>query len=235
MADFPPPPPEARRLPSGLNATDQTESVCPSKTRISAPLDTSQTRTVLSTPPEARRLPSGLNSTDQTEPVCPLRIEIGTPISAPLPTSQTRTVPSSPPEARRLPSGLNATEFTELLRLIPATRASQSSQASPSGIRGGELGAARARVEIRRRGITKSTKSIGRQSIRRPGIRRPGIRCPGHDRAPRLAPGNEGNQGLVELSRSQAGAREQTKISSLLKKICVSVFDINKHNLLKYD
>ena len=64
------------RLPSGLNATLVTVSVCPLRERISWPLSASHTFTVLSWLPLTMRLPSGLNATLMTAPVCPLRVRI---------------------------------------------------------------------------------------------------------------------------------------------------------------
>ena len=68
----PPCDPETTRLPSGENATDVTQSVCPSN----GPLTTScicvsRILTVLSHDPETMRLPSGENATDVTQSSCP--------------------------------------------------------------------------------------------------------------------------------------------------------------------
>ena len=59
--------PEANSLPSGENATDQTQPVCPLNTCISVPVSTFHRRIVLSRDPEANSLPSGENATDWTE------------------------------------------------------------------------------------------------------------------------------------------------------------------------
>ena len=70
------------RLPSGLNATLVTGSVCPLSVSISVPLSASHTLTVLSQLPLTMRLPSGLNDTLLTPSVCPLRVRISVPLSA---------------------------------------------------------------------------------------------------------------------------------------------------------
>ena len=95
------------RLPSGLNATLVTTSVCPLRTRTSWPFSASHTFTVSSDTavPETMRLPSGLNATLDTSSVCPLRVRTSWPVSA----SHTFTVLSPLPLTMRLPSGLNAT------------------------------------------------------------------------------------------------------------------------------
>ena len=54
--------PTARMSPSGLYATELTQSLCPGKLRSSWPFCRSQTRTTWSAPPEARCRPSGLNA-----------------------------------------------------------------------------------------------------------------------------------------------------------------------------
>ena len=65
---------EASRLPSGLNATLQTSSVCPLRVRNSCPVAASQIFTVWSKLPEASRLLSGLNATLLMSLVWPLRV-----------------------------------------------------------------------------------------------------------------------------------------------------------------
>ncbi len=55
--------PEARRWPSGLNATHRTQPAWPSRAKSSLCVAQSQIFTVWSWPPEARRWPSGLNAT----------------------------------------------------------------------------------------------------------------------------------------------------------------------------
>ena len=57
------------RCPSGLNATLNTESVCPVSGGRCMPVSASHNRTVLSSLPEARRCPSGLNATPYTAPL----------------------------------------------------------------------------------------------------------------------------------------------------------------------
>jgi len=56
-------PPDARVLPSALNATDMTAWVCPWSVARRLPVATSQSMTVLSPLAEARVFPSGLNAT----------------------------------------------------------------------------------------------------------------------------------------------------------------------------
>ena len=75
---------EARRCPSGLNATLSTLPVCPvSGAPMGWPVSASHNRTVLSSLAEARRCPSGLNATLHTASVWPVRgAPIGWPVSA---------------------------------------------------------------------------------------------------------------------------------------------------------
>ena len=97
---------EARRCPSGLNATPNTRSVCPvSGWPIGWPVSAFHNRTVSSQLAEASRCPSGLNATLNTASVCPVSVCRGWPVSA----SHNRTVWSPLAEASRCPSGLNAT------------------------------------------------------------------------------------------------------------------------------
>ena len=63
--------PEARTVPSGLKATDQTALECPLSVARSCPLRASHSLTVLSKLPEARVLPSGLKATDKMAAECP--------------------------------------------------------------------------------------------------------------------------------------------------------------------
>src|SRR5205814_7781046 len=65
--------PDASRLPSGENATDQTGSESPFNVLFSAPVSASQSMTVRSDDPDASRLPSGENATDRTGPEWPSR------------------------------------------------------------------------------------------------------------------------------------------------------------------
>jgi len=54
-------------LPSGENATDMTQDLCPSSGgRSSSPVSASQSRMVLSPDADAMHLPSGENATDVT-------------------------------------------------------------------------------------------------------------------------------------------------------------------------
>src|SRR6188472_4406311 len=84
-------PPEAMRLPLGLNATLSTQPVWPiSGAPICWPVSASHTRSVLSRLADTIRRPSGLNATLHTASVWPVS---GWPVSV----SHTRTV-LSPPE-----------------------------------------------------------------------------------------------------------------------------------------
>src|SRR5262252_2123243 len=75
-------PDDATRLPSGLNATPVTVSVCPFQATTSLPSAAFQTRTTESVPTEASRLPSGLNDTFQTFSRWPLNVTASLPVSA---------------------------------------------------------------------------------------------------------------------------------------------------------
>jgi hypothetical protein len=61
--------PEARVLPSGLNATDMTREVCSSRVAVFLPLATSHSRTI-SAPEDASVLLSGLNATEYPGALC---------------------------------------------------------------------------------------------------------------------------------------------------------------------
>src|SRR5262249_36516467 len=100
--------PEAMRLPSGLNATPLTHSVCPLRVRSSLPVAASPTSTGVSPLPAPTRMPTGRSAPRLTQSVCPFRERVSLPVAA----SHTFTVLSSLPEAMRLPSGLNATQVT---------------------------------------------------------------------------------------------------------------------------
>ena len=90
-----------------LFRSEWTESVWPSSTFCTSPVDESHTRTNLSLEPETTRLPSGENATDQTESVWPS----STFCTSPVDESHTRTDLSDEPETMRLPSGENATAY----------------------------------------------------------------------------------------------------------------------------
>ena len=98
-------------MPSGLNATPDTASLCPvSGSPRGFPVVASQRITVLSLDAEASVLPSGLNATPFTGPLCPAS---GSPRGLPRGRRpRGSTVLSSDAEARVLPSGLNATPLT---------------------------------------------------------------------------------------------------------------------------
>src|SRR6476659_10805548 len=98
-------PPETTRVPSGLNATLDTQSVWPiSGLPTGCPVVASHKRTVLSHPPETMLVPSGLYATLSTGAVWPVS---GSPTCCPVAASDTRTVLSSLPETKRGPSGLS--------------------------------------------------------------------------------------------------------------------------------
>ena len=61
------------RLPSGLNAAEQTPAVCPRREARVLPESASQTRAVLSAEAVTTRLPSALNAAERTCSVCPWR------------------------------------------------------------------------------------------------------------------------------------------------------------------
>ena len=82
--------PLTNRLPSGLNATDHTQPVCPSRVATSSPVATLHNRIEPSKLPLASRRPSGLKATDCTVSEWPDRT-INFP---PLLLSQSRTVRS---------------------------------------------------------------------------------------------------------------------------------------------
>jgi hypothetical protein len=66
--------PEARILPSGLNATEVTEPAAPVRGwPMGLPVAASHSLIVPSALPEARSFPSGLNATELTEPAAPVR------------------------------------------------------------------------------------------------------------------------------------------------------------------
>src|SRR5262249_60974269 len=120
-------PAEARVVPSGLQETDNTPSVCPLRTAFSWPVCGSHSLTVLSMLAEASVLPSGLYATARTQPVCPLRVARSRPVAT---SHSLTTLSSSPgagtgtaagagagklspyPEASVLPSGAHATAST---------------------------------------------------------------------------------------------------------------------------
>src|SRR5262249_46368736 len=81
-------------------------STCPLSVRISSPLLTSHSLTVLSRLPLASVCPSGEKATEVTPSLCPLSVWI----SAPLTAFHSLTVLSPFPEASVLPSGEKATD-----------------------------------------------------------------------------------------------------------------------------
>ena len=60
------------RLPSGLNAAEETQPVCPWREARVLPESASQTRAVLSSEAVTTRLPSGLNAAEWTAVGVPL-------------------------------------------------------------------------------------------------------------------------------------------------------------------
>ena len=102
-------------LPSGLNATLVTPSVCPLSVRVPGRSAASHTFTVLSSLAEASRLPSGLNATPDDPLVCPLRVRVSWPGRG-VPHLHRIVVAGASSRVReprlREPSGLNATLVT---------------------------------------------------------------------------------------------------------------------------
>src|SRR6266702_1085965 len=102
------------RWPSGENATDLTEDVCPGNGHASiSPVVVFHTRIVPSPELETMRWPSGENATDQTEDVCPVN---GPAVFSPVVAFHTVLVPLEEPETMRWPSDESAME-----RTIPPT------------------------------------------------------------------------------------------------------------------
>src|SRR5712691_10863188 len=96
--------------PSGENATDLTEPVCPVKGPATvSPAMAFHTRILRSSEPEAMCWPSGENATDLTQPVCPMK---GPAAVSPVVAFHTRIVASREPETMCWPSGENATDRT---------------------------------------------------------------------------------------------------------------------------
>src|SRR6266436_5916100 len=96
--------------PSGENATDLTECLCPVKGPATvSPVVAFHTRIVPSSEPETMWWPSGENATERTEYVCPVK---GPATVSPVVAFHTRIVPSSEPETMWWPSGENATDPT---------------------------------------------------------------------------------------------------------------------------
>src|SRR4051812_12154507 len=94
---------EARVLPSGVKATERTQSWCPSRVAASCRVARSQSLTVLSALAEARIFPSGEKANDQMPPACPLSEARRLPVA----TSQRKISPGfrsalkyAAPEAR---------------------------------------------------------------------------------------------------------------------------------------
>src|SRR5258705_420570 len=94
--------PETIWLPSGENATEITDPVCPRSSLSCSPVFPSHTRT------ETIRWPSGENATDKTDPLRPCSSLSNPPVFA----SHSRTEVSEEPEIIWWPSGENATERT---------------------------------------------------------------------------------------------------------------------------
>jgi len=73
--------PETMRVPSGENATDETQPECPCRgLPMAVPDAASHNRIVLSPEPETMCVPSGENATDETQSECPCR---GSPMAVP--------------------------------------------------------------------------------------------------------------------------------------------------------
>src|SRR6185312_9474354 len=120
-------PPDARKLPSGLqviNTWPSPSRECPRSGLLTrSQLMVFQTTIVPSALPDARKLPSRLHDTtcrrlvgchdsESTLLVCP---RSGSQTSSPVFASRMMMVPSKMPEARKRPSGLHDTAFTPLL------------------------------------------------------------------------------------------------------------------------
>ena len=103
--------PLATFVPSGENATEYTQLVCPISVATHLPLTTLQIFTVLSRLPLATCAPSGEYATDDTESLCPFSVATHAPVA----TLQIFTVLSQLPLATCVPSGENATDRTLLL------------------------------------------------------------------------------------------------------------------------
>src|SRR5207244_9933160 len=73
---------EMRVLPSGVNASAQTTSLCPSSLAWTAPVAMFHYRTVASWLPVARDFPSGEKATDSTRPQWPLSEAYSSPSAA---------------------------------------------------------------------------------------------------------------------------------------------------------
>jgi hypothetical protein len=99
---------DATTLPLGENATEKTQSVCPSSFCGAAPVAASQSRTVSSHDADANTLPSGEKATEQTQPVCPSSFCSPAPVAV----SQSRTVLSIDADATTLPAGEKITDQT---------------------------------------------------------------------------------------------------------------------------
>src|SRR6266702_2215947 len=98
------------RWPTGENATDLTEEVCPVNGPASfSPVVAFHTRIVRSSEPETMRWPSGENATDPTEDVCRVN---GPATSSPVVAFHTLIVLAEEPETMRWPSGETAMERT---------------------------------------------------------------------------------------------------------------------------
>ncbi len=99
---------EARRPPSGLSATGDSDVSKPSVVAIGSPVAASQNLTVRSSDTETIRAPSGVNAPVRIPASCPVRTVRASPVAA----SHTRRVRSSEPDTSRAPSGLKATLTT---------------------------------------------------------------------------------------------------------------------------
>src|SRR2546423_848313 len=100
------------RMPSGENATELTQEVCPSSGPSTiCPLCPSHTCIVESLEPETMRMPSGENATKLTELVCP---SSGPRTFCLLCPFHTRIVESQDPVAMHVPSDENATDLISL-------------------------------------------------------------------------------------------------------------------------
>ena len=93
---------EANCFPSGLQATELTELVCPFKVFSSFPVAASHifiAPAIVASDPEASCFPSGLQATDLTEYICPIKVRNTFSVF----TSHILIVLSSDPEANCCP------------------------------------------------------------------------------------------------------------------------------------
>src|SRR5262249_53500639 len=104
---------ETRALPSGLNARDETQFVCPFSVKRSLWVVISHSLIMLR-PLDANNLPSALKATAKTDSAPPLSVADTFPVD----TSQSSIESSLEPVANFLPSGENATDQIKGFRVL---------------------------------------------------------------------------------------------------------------------